>query len=1587
MESPILKQIAKFLQDKKKYKRWLAVFVCLAVVVGFATTAALKMRGKAMTHDERVLNCKLQVHQHAETCYDQEKNIICGYADYVVHKHNDDCYDPHNGNLVCALPEVEAHQHTDECYQEQQALACGLEESEGHQHTEECRTKEQGELTCQAEEHTHTEECQAEDGAFSCGKEEHTHADECYQWTETLTCGQEESEGHHHTEACNQVQKTLVCQRPEIEVHTHGDECYQRVLITPEGEEIVQDPKDNTGVAQEVLAGTANKEVPEGRIEVRRSCGKLQAEEHTHTQENGCIEIREVLDGSDLRPVEEEPAEGNTETAGNGNENQEGNPENGQTPMDGTEEEQTIVKTFEGDGFKVIAEYKKDANIPEEAELKAEQITAEDDAEHYAEREAASKESIGDENATAKALLKIGFYVGEQEVEPETPVSVTVQLLDEKGLPEGAPITVVHFTEDGAEKIEGSKAESDSTTFEVNQFCEFMLLISDDDDTTNKVRENEDGTTRMALDKIYSVKTKDFKYAFHIVGDIELPEGAVVSEEETPVPEGTNGENKTTPDKGNAGVGEGGETSAPEGTDEEGTTTPNMESSEGSVTSEGETSDSEDGKGEETSEEGNGETTSQEGQNSGLGESGETSAPEVESENDAALSEDAGFGGNEEDAGIPKDNTQIGEASEPENTEQSKDVNESEDVTGNELENDNVESGKIETGKKLKLVTEVLGETSKEYKAGVSYVEENTKGEVLALQAISYTLMYEEKEIDISDCKVKVTVTPVSRASSSDVESNIEVLGLSDDDGEKIVKSAVQGDKKVEFYSESKEMVSLHSEVANPEFTVQYYANLERTKLYDAFKINGSSSAGYTIQDKTEEPNVLTVNNAYRDSITRNYLPFIDTRNPRGEKDVGGIIPQNSNTIPCNVTVYIENGKVETEKQLTEVYQEKKYNYIKAPSMQYFNVLVDNAGYVLKEIWVLKEGVTNSSSTNEKDWDIYKELNSIHFTNRKDTVDKNKDPKQHYILLDDNTVIRMVYDTAIPTTRNNPAVFYDYDISEQVETNGNVKTMLTEQAGINNEENYQNTSGGKYAFGNANTGVKLQDDRYSDGNNSNSMNRTNQWNEAGKKAVFAGCTFGLVKENDGENLKFNVNAPKIFGDDSNDEKKVIGRTRYAAGEKEKFSLNFNRVGDTYTLSSVEGTGATNLDSFEHPRCGSKTHSHIMTNNFWPMDNDTHTDVKFNEQVNDKANENYKFKGKGEGTLPVADDGIAHNCYFGMYYTVDFDLDKSYVGPLEYLFYGDDDMWVFLKDSKGNQNLVCDIGGVHSSVGEIVNLWDWINPEKLCDHKNPVCYDEGGNLICKDDLCDHKNPNCYNKEGNLTCKENVYTLSFFYTERGASGSSCWMQFTLPSVSSMTPETSKKDYGQLKVEKKVVVSNENYKGFDVGQDTFKFRIELTNRTDDYRYTKYSKGEDGSLKTESGLVLWDGADFTLKHNEYIIVNYLPTGTQYKITEYNTAQSTDGTVSPNDYSTDITLKTPDDQNPVTKGEDLTDNKEVSGDIPQDAMDEVLYINKFLVFGLPKTGGEGTILYTMAGVAVILLGAGFMYRKKFREGRVGGSS
>lgn len=60
------KQAAKLLGEQKKYRRWLAVFLCLAIAVTAGTTAALKMNGQALSHEKKVLACGEKVHVHMQ---------------------------------------------------------------------------------------------------------------------------------------------------------------------------------------------------------------------------------------------------------------------------------------------------------------------------------------------------------------------------------------------------------------------------------------------------------------------------------------------------------------------------------------------------------------------------------------------------------------------------------------------------------------------------------------------------------------------------------------------------------------------------------------------------------------------------------------------------------------------------------------------------------------------------------------------------------------------------------------------------------------------------------------------------------------------------------------------------------------------------------------------------------------------------------------------------------------------------------------------------------------------------------------------------------------------------------------------------------------------------------------------------------------------------------------------------------------------------------------------------------------------------------------------------------------------------------
>lgn len=620
-------------------------------------------------------------------------------------------------------------------------------------------------------------------------------------------------------------------------------------------------------------------------------------------------------------------------------------------------------------------------------------------------------------------------------------------------------------------------------------------------------------------------------------------------------------------------------------------------------------------------------------------------------------------------------------------------------------------------------------------------------------------------------------------------------------------------------------MLALYAgSTANPSYTVQYYAYIPK------FVESGEHA--------------LTVIDTSRKSLPKNGTTP-KTRNIY-VADTGKTTATTNNQQKNNGTAS-KLYAVQTTNELTKMYTENTFEYIKAPNPAYINKLEENGNYQLSQVWVLKDGSTAGDSTDN--WNIY-EAGKVHFTNRKDAADAN----QNIVYITDTTVIRLIYNTS-NASFSTGTTFYDYDITDGQDNAGQWKTGT---AGINRKDNYRNSKNGErtwdsrrdvLAFGNQNCGTGMGLFQFAGG----SLNAYNRLNSDAN-----GCTFNLVKglDKDG-NIIYNewLVTPRLFDEPDEPGKSTVGKTTY---DHEGNNLTFSRVGDTYTLTSAtvkygnnQSSSITGLENFFNPSPYSgtiydgvhnKDKKFIATNNFWPMDEiQSGKEPHFGQYHGDTSSDtNYPYAGfesaenavgsSQNKCLPLGDDGRAHNCFFGMHFSLTFTLTADYVGPLDYLFYGDDDMWVFL-DGK----LVCDIGGVHSSVGEYVNLWDYI-PQGSAD---------------------------------------TYTLSFFYTERGASGSTCYMNFTLPSVSGTTPQQKS---GNLRVEKEVV-------GLDNGQD-FEFTVSFADQNgnqnpDDFVYDKYNA--NGSLK-ESNLIVHDEGRFTLRAGEYVIIKYVPFGTYYTITEADT-------------------------------------------------------------------------------------------------------
>ena len=656
--------------------------------------------------------------------------------------------------------------------------------------------------------------------------------------------------------------------------------------------------------------------------------------------------------------------------------------------------------------------------------------------------------------------------------------------------------------------------------------------------------------------------------------------------------------------------------------------------------------------------------------------------------------------------------------------------------------------------------------------------------------------------------------------------------------------------------------------LADPHFTVQYYGNIPR------FATSGSNSL--KVIDTSGK--VLPTNGG--SMATRSlYL-----------QATGQYTSQNAG----NAT---ELYQIATTTELTKLYSDGTFQYETHPGLDYFNKLKDNDSYTLKEIWVLKSG-KDAASTNRDDWIIYPYQSDTAFTNEAGQAAENT------ILITDGMVIRLVTDSSSGDYYNG-STFYDYNISSGQNSDGRWRTGIT---GINSESNYGTSLNGQrnwrsgadiFAFGNANCGTSMSGYLF-DGSTLNKY--------SSKNSGYGGATFGLAAGlNSDGTIRYNdwIVAPKLFNDGD-----ATGKQTYTGS-----SLTFDRVGDTYTLSAAtlnnsNGRSSTlsGLQYFFNPSpTSSTTHAHIFTNNFWPMDEAAgRTDALWGQYGSPGSFQGFvETNGYNWSDLaanfPPSDDGNAHNWFFGMNFAISFSLTADYEGPLEYYFFGDDDLWVFL-----DNQLVCDIGGVHSSIGEYVNLRDYLPVGSSGQH----------------------------------------TLSFFYTERGASGSTCYMSFTLPSVSSATTE---QDTGSLKIGKTL----ENAGG-DISGQEFEFQVDLLTKENGsalnqtFGYAR-SDGTYGTIRSGGTLKLHAGETAT--------INGVPAGTYYTVTE----------LSHEGYKTTV------------NGEDgyIISKKIVTGEIAEAAFVNSPY------YELPSTGGGGTYWYTIGGLSLMAM-AYLLYRKRDKRHRKG---
>lgn len=240
----------RFRENRHTLRRYTAFVLALAMITTLFVNWQLHGVGISMTAQYQ---CGEEEHTHTADCY--TKVLTCGYEEGELENADEVAA----AAAATSQPTVEAepmplslepqiefvpHEHTEDCYTEVQTLTCMEEE---HVHDDDCFDPEDGSLICDKFEHTHDESCYTTEYELTCGLEEGELVEQVVEPTQSAELAAMavaepvalapmvdtvEPIYHHHTDAC--YEEVLTCPLPE---HHHTVACLSDTsadLETPE---------------------------------------------------------------------------------------------------------------------------------------------------------------------------------------------------------------------------------------------------------------------------------------------------------------------------------------------------------------------------------------------------------------------------------------------------------------------------------------------------------------------------------------------------------------------------------------------------------------------------------------------------------------------------------------------------------------------------------------------------------------------------------------------------------------------------------------------------------------------------------------------------------------------------------------------------------------------------------------------------------------------------------------------------------------------------------------------------------------------------------------------------------------------------------------------------------------------------------------------------------------------------------------------------------------------------------------------------------------------------------------------------------